>query len=293
MDRNGISRAVVCPFVTGLLDRADFRRANDYVIGAVKDCPERLVGMCTLTPLHGAFAVEEFRRCLDRGLSGIKLHPGRHGHYSLADSAMDLVMREVEATGAFVFIHSDFASKVCSPYEIVALARAFPRVKIVLGHFGLDQDMCGRTPAIVQDAPNVYLDTSQTADRPEAIFVSSTARLGASRVLFGSDAPVISPEVNLKKLAVAVEDFHLAPDAAEAILRGSAERLLAGVPNVTVPRRDSRALIAEGGSDDVGRHHLRARPHGEGQHPGAGDGAAGGESGGEDPRLPPQLQTER
>ena len=59
MDRNGISRAVVCPFVTGLLDRDDFRRANDYIIAAVKDCPERLVGMCALTPAHGPFAVED------------------------------------------------------------------------------------------------------------------------------------------------------------------------------------------------------------------------------------------
>ncbi|OGA35423.1 MAG: hypothetical protein A3G80_15180 [Betaproteobacteria bacterium RIFCSPLOWO2_12_FULL_62_13b] len=235
MDRNRISRAVVCPFVTGLLDRDDFRRANDYLIAAVKDCPERLVGMCALTPAHGPFAVEEFRRCLDLGLSGIKMHPDMHGRYSLAGPVMEQLMREVETTGAFMFIHSDFHSKVCSPYEIVALARAFPTAKILLGHFGLDQDLCGRIPSIVQDTPNVLLDTSQTADHPEAIFVSSTARLGANRVLFGSDAPGLSPEVNLKKLEVAVDYFHLAPEVAEAILRRNAVRLLSGVPNVRVP----------------------------------------------------------
>ena len=235
MDRNRISRAVVCPFVTGLLDRDQFRRANDYIIAAVKACPERLVGMCALTPAHGQFAVEEFGRCLDLGLSGIKMHPDMHGRYSLAGPVMEQLMRAVEATGAFMFIHSDFNSKVCSPYEIVALARAFPKAKILLGHFGLDQDLCDRIPSIVQDAPNVHLDTSQTADKPEAIFVSSTDRLGANRVLFGSDAPGLSPEVNLKKLEVAVEYFHLAPDVAEAILQRNAVRLLSGVPNVRVP----------------------------------------------------------
>jgi len=221
--------------VTGLLDREDFSRANDYVIRAVKACPERLVGMCALTPVHGEFAVDEFQRSLDLGLSGMKLHPDKHGVYSLAGPVMEQLMREVETLGAFVFIHSDFNSKVCTPYEIVPLARAFPKAKILLGHFGLDQELCGRVPSIVEHVPNVYLDTSQTADHPEAIFVSSTARLGASRVLFGSDAPVISPEVNLKKLEVAVEVFHLARDVAEAIIRTNAIRLLSGVPNVRVP----------------------------------------------------------
>jgi hypothetical protein len=234
MDRNRISRAVLCSFVTGLLDREDFSRANDYVIRAVKACSERLVGMCALTPAHGEFAVDEFQRCLDLGLSGIKLHPDKHGAYSLAGPVMEQLMQMVESTGAFVFIHSDFSSKVCSPYEIVALARAFPKAKILLGHFGLDQELCGRVPSIVEHVPNVYLDTSQTADHPEAIFVSSTAKLGAGRVLFGSDAPVISPEVNLKKLEVAVEVFHLPPDIAEAIVRKNAIRLLSGAPNVRV-----------------------------------------------------------
>ncbi len=32
MDRNGIDRAVIASFVTGLLDREDFRRANNYII---------------------------------------------------------------------------------------------------------------------------------------------------------------------------------------------------------------------------------------------------------------------
>jgi predicted TIM-barrel fold metal-dependent hydrolase len=234
MDRNHISRAVVCPFVTGLLDREDFRRANDYIVLAVKACPERLVGMCALTPAHGTFAVEEFQRCLDLGLSGIKLHPDKHGLYSLAGPVMEQLMRQVESLGAFAFIHSDFNSKVCSPYEIVALARAFPQTKILMGHFGLDQELVGRVPAIVKDAPNLYLDTSQTADHPEAVFVKSTAEVGPERVLFGSDAPVISPEANLRKLEVAVELFGLTPAVARAILRENAVRLLSGVPNVRV-----------------------------------------------------------
>ena len=234
MDRNDIQRAVIAPFVTGLIDREDFRRANDYVIASVRACPDRFVGMCALTPAHGNFAVEEFRRCLDQGLSGVKLHADKHGLYSLASQGMAAVMNEVEATGAFVFTHSDFNSKVCNPHEIVLLGQAFPKVKIVMGHFGLDQDLVGRVPAIVDRAPNVYLDTSQTVDHPEAVYVTPTRKLGIHRVLFGSDAPVISPEVNLKKLEVAVELFGLSREVAQAIVWDNAQQLLAGVPNVRV-----------------------------------------------------------
>ncbi|MFI5341422.1 MAG: amidohydrolase family protein [Candidatus Methylomirabilales bacterium] len=89
-------------------------------------------------------------------------------------------------------------------------------------------------PAIVKATPNVYLDTSQTVDHPEAVFVKSTAEVGRKRVLFRSDAPAISPEVNLKKLERAWELYHLAPDVAETILRGNVERFLEGMPIVRV-----------------------------------------------------------
>jgi predicted TIM-barrel fold metal-dependent hydrolase len=234
MDRNDIRRAVICTFVSGLIDRQDFRRANDYVIAAVRTCPDRFVGLAAVSPAHGDFAVEEFRRGLDHGLSGVKLHSDKHGMYSLAGPATATLMREVESQGALTFIHSDFSSKTCSPYQIVELARAFPQAKILMGHFGLDQEQCGHAPVIAKDVPNLYLDTSQTVDNPEAVFINSTNQVGVERVLFGSDAPVISPEVNLKKLEVAVEVFGLAPDVARAIAWENAVRLLAGAPNVRV-----------------------------------------------------------
>jgi uncharacterized protein len=232
MDKNGIRRAVVCSFVSGLVHREDFREGNDYVIRAVRTHPDRFVGICALTPVHGSFALEEFRRCLDQGLSGIKLHPDKHGLYSLAGAPMTQLMHALENVRGFVFIHSDFNSKVCSPHEIVGMAQRFPQAKVLLGHFGLDQDLVGQVPRIVKPATNVYLETSQTVDHPEAVYVNSTKRIGPERVLFGSDAPIISPEVNLRKLEVAEELFGLEPKVSQAIRWDNAVRLLAGVPNV-------------------------------------------------------------
>ncbi len=244
MDQSGIQRAFVCTFITGMIDRQDFRRANDFIIAGVRAHPDRLVGQCTLSPVHGKFAVEEFRRCLDQGLSGVKMHPDKHGRFSLTsghganaapiEEALTELMHEVEAAGSFVYVHSDFNSKVCSPREVVAMAQSFPKAKILLGHFGMDQDLAGLVPSIVKNTPNVYLDSSQTPDNPEAIFVSSTKELGPGRVLFGSDGPVFSPEVNIKKLEVAVDLYQLPATVARAILWDNALQFLSGVPNVKV-----------------------------------------------------------
>jgi hypothetical protein len=231
MDRNGIQRAMVLHFMTGLLDRADFRQANDYVLAALRSHPDRFIGMGVVSPMHGPAAREELRRCLDGGMSGLKLHADKHGGYSLLSPAVAELLAILEPTGAVLAAHSDFASRHCSPYQVAELGRRFPGVRIILLHLGLDQELVGEAPGVVRDLPNVYLDTSQTPDNPEAVFVGPSRTVG-DRVLFGSDGPMISPEVNLAKLRVAMERFGLEDSAARAIVRENAARLLAGAPNV-------------------------------------------------------------
>jgi predicted TIM-barrel fold metal-dependent hydrolase len=234
MDRNGIERAVVLHFMTGLVQREDFRRGNGYVKAAMGAHPERFIGMCVVSPLHGEFALEEFERCLEEGFSGLKFHPGKHGPYTLRSKVVERLLERVAETGALLFIHSDFNSPHCNPYEVVTLASAFPRARIILGHMGLDQDHYHLVPEIVRNTPNVYLDTSQTPDNPDLVFVAPTKKLGAGRLLFGSDSHMISPEVNLRKLEVAMEHYGLSEAGARAILHDNAVKLLSGAPNSTM-----------------------------------------------------------
>lgn len=232
MDRNGIERAVVLHFMTGLVEREDFRRGNDYVKTAMATHPERFIGMCVVSPIHGEFALEEFERCLDNGFSGLKFHPGKHGPYTLRSKVVERLVERVGEIGALLFIHSDFNSPHCNPYEVVTLASAFPDAKIVLGHMGLDQDHYHLVPEIVRNTPNVYLDTSQTPDNPELVFVAPAKKLGQGRLLFGSDSHMISPEVNLRKLEVAMELYGLSEVEARAIVHDNAVKLLSDVPNI-------------------------------------------------------------
>jgi predicted TIM-barrel fold metal-dependent hydrolase len=240
MDRNGIGRAMVLHFMSGLVERQDFVQANDYVRKAVHSHLDRFIGMCVVSPLHGRFATEEFDRCVENGFSGLKLDPAKHGPFSLRTEVVRELMHKAESHNIIVFIHSDFNSPVCTPYEVVALAASFPNVKMILGHFGLDQERCMLVPSIVRETGNLYLDTSQTPDNPKAIYISPVEEVGIRRLVFGSDAPLISPEVNLKKLEVAMDLYHLRIEDARAILRDNACSLLARVPNVQwdVPNKE-------------------------------------------------------
>lgn len=71
------------------------------------------------------------------------------------------------------------------PIDVAVLAKRYPKVKIVMAH------LCGcgyRGVEYIADCPNVYVDTS--GGQPEDGFIQyAVKRIGADRLLYGSDAP--------------------------------------------------------------------------------------------------------
>lgn len=225
MDKNGIDKSVALPFVSGLMAREDFIAANNYVAAAVKKYPNRLIGFGTVTPMHGKFAIEEIRRFTEAGLKGIKLYPPGHGCYRVDADIMNPIMEEAIALNIPVLSHSDFTSKICSPYQVVRLAKRFPKATIIMAHFGMDADLIYFIPEIIEETKNVYVDTSCTPDIPENIY-AVPAKTIADRMLYGTDLPTLSPECNLKKLQVAEELFGLTKEQKKKILGVNAAKIL-------------------------------------------------------------------
>lgn len=226
MDKNGIDVSVIFPFPSGLMLHEDFRSANDYILNGAKEDPKRLIPFCTVTPMHGQFAVDEMKRCAEMGAKGIKLYPPGHGFYPLDSPLMDPIMTEAQRLGLVVLTHSDFNTKICTPFHAARLAERFPEVPLIVAHFGEDPDVCHWVPDIVERTPNVILDTSCTPDIPESIYILPIEKIGAERVAFGSDTPTVSPEVNLTKLKVAEELYGLTENAKRNILGLTAARIL-------------------------------------------------------------------
>jgi predicted TIM-barrel fold metal-dependent hydrolase len=225
MDQCGIRKAVAIHFVSTLRAPDDFVRANRYVAEQVHRYPDRLVGAVVVNPLFGKLALQEIERYHQLGFRAVKLHPIFHGHYHVNGGAVDEIAELAGERGLPIVIHSDFASSVCSPYEIVALARRFPQTTFVLLHLGLQPEMCKLTPEIVRDTPNVMLDTSQTPDFPHDVFARPVRIVGAERVLFGSDGPECDASLNLIKLDIAIKEHGLGTDEAAKVLSGNAARV--------------------------------------------------------------------
>lgn len=225
MDRNGVDKAVVCSVIAPLWGKDAFIRGNDLTIEAVKKYPDRFLGLCVVNPKDGAFAEEEARRGLAAGLKGLKLHPILHGYYPIDGPLMDPLMSIAAHAGVPVVTHSDYSSRCCTPYQVARLAARFPQVTVVLLHLGQDAESVAHTPEAVAPYANLVVETSNAPDYPHAVFVQPSRELGAGRVMFGSDGPVVSIEAALAKLAAAEETYGLTKDEKRQILGESAARV--------------------------------------------------------------------
>jgi uncharacterized protein len=238
MDRNGIDKTIVCHLILPLREREDFARGNNLILEAVQKYPDRLAGLCVINPKHGQYAQQEARRCLASGMTGIKLHPILHGFYSISGECVNPIMEIAEEAHVPIVTHSDFHVTCCTPYEVARLAARFPRVTVVMLHMGIDPAGLAHIPDIVAPVSNLVVDTSLTADLPHGVYVNSVRTLGADRVLFGSDGPIVSIEANLAKLAVAEQTYGLTRDEKRMILGANAARVF-GIDDVPSGREHS------------------------------------------------------
>lgn len=222
MDRNGIDISV--SMATFKLTPDEQREETDYTAEAIKKYPERLIGVAWITPLWGKRALEEARYALDQGLRGMKLYAHGQGNFPVDTPLLDPLIDFCEEVGWFVIVHTDVDSKVNNPHLALRLAKRHPNVSFIFSHMGMNSDVTHFVPGWVQEAANVYLDTSDTPNLPQFVFKTPMSVI-PDRMLFGTDAPTLSPEVELKKLEIAEELYGLTKDEKRKILGLNAARL--------------------------------------------------------------------
>ena len=137
---------------------------------------------------------------------------------------LDDIMALAKELGFVVMCHTDVDSKVCSPLLGARLAARNPAVQVVLSHMGMNSDVTHFVPEWVKDQPNCYLDTSASPNLPQFVF-KTPMQVIPDRMMFGSDAPTLSPEVELKKLEVAEELYGVTKEEKAKVLGVNASRL--------------------------------------------------------------------
>jgi predicted TIM-barrel fold metal-dependent hydrolase len=199
MDDCGLTRAVVCAGGTIDLDRLSRQLVegghvetdadNDAVLRACAGTDGRLVPFYFANPHRSP----EVYRAGAAEFRGLEISPAVHG-VGLADP------RVLELGGrADEFRHPVYV--VCierrgaGVADLVGLARRFPQVDFVLGHSGIGNiDFHALT--LIRDEPNIVLETSGGYT---CVAEAALSRLGADRVVFGSEYPLQHPSVELAK----------------------------------------------------------------------------------------------
>ena len=228
MDRDGVEHSVVMGM--GWTDYALAREVNDYIIESVANNPGRLTGFCSVSPNWGEEAVAEVERCAAAGLKGVgELHPDTQG-FDIADkTVMEPLMAVANRLGLPVLVHSSepvghqYPGKGhTTPGKLYRFIENFSSNVIICAHWGGGLPFYSLMPEVPQVLENVYFDTAASPFlyRPD-VFAAVTGLVGAHKILFATDYPLI----RARRLLGQVEEACLAPEDQDAVLSQNAARL--------------------------------------------------------------------
>lgn len=187
------------------------------ILAAVASFPDRLIAFVRLDPNHRAEAATLLEEAVAAGVRGLKLHPTTTLAHPAEEPTVALLRRCGELGIPVLFHCGD--DPYTTPQAIALAARLAPRTAIVLGHMGGYFHVEEAIEAAAAH-PNLYLETS--AMPYPALIRVAIDRVGAGRVLFGSDGPGCNPRLELHKVRLA----GLTPADEELVMGGNAARLL-------------------------------------------------------------------
>ena len=216
MDEWGIDLAIIMDSLAYI--GLDQRTSNEHTRDAVSAYPDRLIGFANIKPPQGLAACrDEMARTLrDWGFRGIKLHP-QVDRYPMNDRR--LVYPVIELAIEYdvpVWVHTGHQPNA-TPTLMGAVARDFPEAKLVIGHMG--SGMFYDAMCMARRYPNLHVDISLQGGHSFAV---ACEEVGASKLLYGSDAPYASPG-SMKRI---IDESPLPAADKAAILGGNAARLL-------------------------------------------------------------------
>ncbi len=229
MDRDGVDRSVVMGL--GWTDRQIAAEANDYLIQAALNYPERLTGFCSVNPAWGKAALKEVERCAAAGLKGIgELHPDSQGIDIADKKSMAPVMDLARSLELPVLVHSSepvghqYPGKGnTTPEKLYRLITNFPDNTIICAHWGGGLPFYALMPEVPKALDNVYFDSAASPFlySPE-VFTRVAELAGVEKVLFASDFPLMEPARPLKQ----VEGLDMPSEDKQRILGENAARVL-------------------------------------------------------------------
>ena len=229
MDKDGVNVAVALNYSWATLSLCT--ETNDYILESVARYPKRLLGFCSFIPTEQNGFIKELERCIKSGAKGI-------GELRLdtqfpQDSWLENIKPLAEMiikNDLILLIHASeplghrYPGKgKVTPDLIYSLAITYPQLKTVCAHWGGGLPFYALMPEVKIALKNVYFDTAASPFlyTPE-IYGQVVQLVGAEKILFGSDYPLISQSRFLKE----INGLDLPEETKKSILGGNAQKLL-------------------------------------------------------------------
>ncbi|WP_077147844.1 amidohydrolase family protein [Sphingopyxis sp. KK2] len=221
MDRGGIDKMLISAWVAP----RNVMISNEEVAEFVSEAPTRLVGVGSVDISRPMEAVREIRRSIrDLGFKAIRVlpwlweaPPTDRRFYPVYAACVDEGVpfcTQIGHTGPLM------PSEVGRPIYLDQVALDFPELVIVGGHIGYP--WTDEAIAVATKHENVFIDTSAyTIKRYPLQLVEYLKAHGASKVLFGTNYPMIEPAKALEGLA----GLDLGETARAAFLGGNAAQI--------------------------------------------------------------------
>jgi predicted TIM-barrel fold metal-dependent hydrolase len=204
---------------------------NDYIIDSVSRYPQRLVGFCAVQPQSSKAAVAEIERCAKAGIRGVgEMRPDIQ-LFDLGDEVVMAPIVEVIKKHQLVLLtHAsepvghDYPGKGgITPDILYPFITSFPGLTIVCAHWGGGLPFYALMPEVKQAMSSVFFDTAASPFLYSPQIYNQVIQLvGADKILFGSDYPLLAQGRLLKE----IEALDLAEEAKNLMLSGNALRLL-------------------------------------------------------------------
>lgn len=205
MDAAGVEQAVMCGWPWG--DPGHCREHNDYLAEAAKGSNNRLAWLGVVSPARQGAAVE-VERCLALGARGIGELNADAQQFELSDQSRLSELSDVlDAAGMPLMLHASepvgrrYPGKgTTTPERLLEFIGAYPNLSVVLAHWGGGLPFYELMPEVAEQTRNVVYDTAASTYLYRAeVFPTVLGIVGAGRVMWGSDHPVLGMERFLRR----------------------------------------------------------------------------------------------
>jgi uncharacterized protein len=200
MDRAGVDAAIILGFAWSNADTC--REHNEYLLDCAAKSGGRLIPFCTLQPREPDAAMGEARRCARAGARGLgELRPDNQG-FTLDGRAGEALARGAEEERLVLLFHVSEPAGHSYPGKrgldigaFLQFAESAPAVNLVAAHWGGGLPFYTLMPEVGAALRRTWFDTAASSLLYDGrVFRAVIDLVGADRVLFGSDYPLLSQE---------------------------------------------------------------------------------------------------